>query len=161
MDLSAILPPHEGLLPKWLMVVWIELHCPSAPLLVLTLGLTRCTHQISLVSALNSIQAFATLHYTKRVYSGDPAAVTSLSGRTFGTWTFLSSVVRFYAAYKIDDPQMYQLALWTYVIAAFHFVSEWRYFRTANWEAGLAFPVIIAIGSLSWMLAQWSFYVHQ
>ncbi|KAF3043781.1 ergosterol biosynthesis protein [Didymella heteroderae] len=94
--LSSWIPPAEGLLPKWLLFV-------------------------SLVSTLNSIQAYSTLAYTSRVYNPtplDPPArkpdhVTWLSSRTFGTWTFLTSVIRFYAAYHINEPAFYQLAIWT------------------------------------------------
>lgn len=115
--------------------------------------------QVSVVSVLNSAQAYSTLVYTKRVYSAAPAQVTGLSARTFGTWTFLSSVVRMYAAYHISDPHMYQLALATYAVAFVHFMAEWQLFRTAGWGSGLAGPVIISTGSLIWMLMQWNFYV--
>jgi hypothetical protein len=132
------------------------------------------------VSVANSIQAFSTLHYTQQVYlgpksppvaqtkaqappSGNPLApyspVTPLSGRTFGTWTFLSSVIRLYAAYNVDNPVVYQLAYWTYAIAFGHFVSEWLIFGTARWSKGLAGPVIVATGTLIWMTLQWGFYV--
>lgn len=150
--ISAYLPQHEGLLPKWLLLV-------------------------SVISALNSAQAYKTLHFTQRVYSGSAdrpslvskaypnaqapnSPVTPLMSRTFGTWTFLSSVIRMYAAYHIDEPVVYQLALWTYGIAWSHFVSEWLVFRSASWGAGLASPVIVATSSLCWMLSQWGFYVQ-
>jgi Erg28 like protein len=116
----------------------------------------------------NSIQAYSTLTYTKRVYSAltksDPdskpaSPVTPLSGRTFGTWTFVSALIRLYAAYNIDNPQMYQLALWSYVVAFGHFASEWLVFGTAKWGAGLAGPVMVSSVSMVWMLAQWGFYV--
>jgi len=142
-SLTYYLPPHEGLLPKWLLLV-------------------------SVISIGNSIQAYNTLHYTARVYSGSailPGSktplnpVTALSARTFGTWTFLSSVIRLYAAYYIDNSAVYQLALWTYVVAFGHFVSEWLYFGTARWGKGLAGPVAVSTGSLVWMYLQWGWYV--
>ena len=115
--------------------------------------------QISAVSVLNSAQAYSTLNLTKRVYSAGSNQVTPLGARTFGTWTFLSSVIRLYAAYNISDPLIYQLALWTYVIAFIHFVSEWQVFGTARWGAGLAGPVFVSTGTLAWMLSQWTAYV--
>jgi hypothetical protein len=111
------------------------------------------------VSALNSAQAYATLAYTRRVYSAAPAQVTPLAARTFGTWTLLSSVVRAYAAYHIADARLYELALATYAVACAHFVAEWRVFGTAAWGAGLAAPVFVATGTLAWMLLQWGYYV--
>ncbi|KAI9798743.1 MAG: ergosterol biosynthesis protein [Piccolia ochrophora] len=131
----AFLPQHDGLLPLWLLL-------------------------ISLVSILNSAQAYSTLKYTQRVYSASPASVTALSARTFGTWTFLSSVIRLYAAYNISEPAFYQLAICTFVLAFLHFMSEWNIFKTAAWGAGLAGPVFVASGSLVWMLTQWGYYVQ-
>ena len=133
---------------------------------------------MSLISVLNSGQAYTTLKFTKRVYSSSssqtpaktnssnvttsayPDQVTPLSSRTFGTWTFLSAVIRLYAAYNISNPVVYQLALWTYGVALVHFVSEWWIFRTARWSAGLAGPILVATGSFIWMLTQWESYVQ-
>lgn len=115
--------------------------------------------QISAISVGNSIQAYLTQTYSKRVYSGAPSQVSPLSARTFGTYTFLSSVIRLYAAYHISNPVVYQLALWTFAVAFGHFGMEWLLFGTARWGAGLAGPVFVATGSLAWMLLQWEGYV--
>ncbi|KAF2805735.1 Erg28 protein [Mytilinidion resinicola] len=148
--LTAYLPPHEGLLPKWLLLV-------------------------SAVSVANSIQCYLTTTFTARVYNGPspPTAskskspkpppstspVTPLSSRTFGTWTFLSSVIRLYAAYYTSDPRVYELAFATYAIAWGHFMLEWWVFGTARWGAGLGSPVVVSSTSLVWMWVQWGFYV--
>ncbi|OAL64407.1 ergosterol biosynthesis protein Erg28 [Trichophyton rubrum] len=92
--IAAYLPQHAGFLPKWLLFV-------------------------SVVSSLNTFQAFASPAYTGQLYSAAP--VTPLSSRKFGTWTFLSSVIRMYAAYYVSNPQVYDLAMWTYGIALAHF----------------------------------------
>jgi hypothetical protein len=76
--------------------------------------LTQCDIQTALVSVGNSIQAYTTLHFTSRVYNPTPIDpppqtpkhVTGLSSRTFGTWTFLASVIRLYAAYNITNGAM-------------------------------------------------------
>ena len=141
----------------------------------------QLTNKVSLVSIGNSIQAYTTLEYTSRVYSGPktvpssqtPKTVsaypvsklapnslaTPLSSRTFGTWTLVQSIVRIYAAYNIDNRQIYQIAYWTYVVAFAHFMSEWFFYKTAKWGSPLAGPVIIATGSLVWMAVQYGFYV--
>jgi len=85
--------------------------------------------------------------------------VTELSARTFGTWTALSSIVRLYGAYHIDNPVVYEMVLWTYAIAFAHFFSEWLVFKTARWGKGLAGPVIVSTVSTTWMLLQWNHYV--
>ena len=117
----------------------------------------------------NSIQSYTDLNLTRRVYAGlspdmqlqqyaNP--VTPLSARTFGTWTFLASIVRLYAAYHIENPAIYQMALWTFIIALTHFTSEWLIFRTAKLNAGLAAPILVASGSLCWMLTVWKGYIQ-
>ncbi|MCJ1245007.1 ergosterol biosynthesis protein [Trapelia coarctata] len=147
--MNQYFPQHDGLLPFWLLLT-------------------------SAASVGNTIQAFSTLKYTRRVYSGSytpstpagskplPATspVSPLQARTFGVWSLLSSVIRLYAAYYIDNPLIYQLTLCTYVIAWGHFMSEWLYFGTAAMGAGLASPLVVANGSLIWMLMQWGFYVQ-
>ena len=121
------------------------------------------------------MQAYLTLTYTQRVYEGtvtppksspkgvtEPriSPVTSLSARTFGTWTLLSSIIRLYAAYNISNPLIYQLAICTYAIAWGHFMSEWLIFGTAKWGRGLVGPVCVATGSLVWMTTCWAEYVR-
>ncbi|KAF2423781.1 ergosterol 28 [Tothia fuscella] len=142
--IQAYLPPHVGLLPKWLLFV-------------------------SIVSVGNSIQAYTSLGPTRKVYAGpktpgqtpstSTSPVTPLSARTFGTWTFISAVVRLYAAYYITNPQIYQLAFTTYVVAFLHFFSEWLVFGTARAGPGLLGPAVVSTASLSWMWLQWGYYV--
>ena len=83
---------------------------------------------MSVISLGNSIQAYISLAGSREVYAGKPnrskgSQVTGLSARTFGTWTALSSVVRLYGAYNINEPLIYQLCLWTYGIA-FHLIEH-------------------------------------
>jgi hypothetical protein len=80
----------------------------------------------------NSVQNYTTLKLTRRVYSQRPQDVNALSSRTFGTWTFLSAVVRAYAAYNIANSAVYDICMWSYAIAGAHFVSEWLLFGTAR-----------------------------
>ncbi|CAG8956580.1 hypothetical protein HYFRA_00003969 [Hymenoscyphus fraxineus] len=151
-SILTYLPQHEGLLPKWLLFV-------------------------SIVSIANTIQAYCTLTYSSQVYLGPAPSTTSpkkaeaeaypgshspatpLSSRTFGTWCVIQSAVRIYAAYYISNPQIYELAIITYAVAWLHFMSEWWVFGSARWGRGLAGPVVVANGSLVWMVAQWGFYV--
>ncbi|KAF2152094.1 ergosterol 28 [Myriangium duriaei CBS 260.36] len=133
-SITAYLPPAEGLLPKWILF-------------------------LAVVSIGNSFQAYASLGPTRKVYAGPRSAVNPLSARTFGTWTFISAVVRLYAAYNINDRAWYNVAMWVFGAAWGHFVSEWLVFRTAAWGKGLAGPVIISSISLVWMFLQKGFYV--
>jgi hypothetical protein len=89
------------------------------------------------VAVFNSIQNYATLKLTRRVYSQRPQDVNDLSSRTFGTWTFLSAVVRAYAAYNIANPAVYDICIWSYAVAGAHFVSEWGWYGTARYVPSL------------------------
>ena len=116
--------------------------------------------QVSVISVGNTIQAYITTKNTREVYMRTGQEITAFTSRVFGTWTFVSAIVRLYAAYNISNPQIYELALVVYAIAWFHFFSEWLVFGTAAWGRGLAGPILISTGSLVWMLSQWGFYVE-
>lgn len=147
---------------------------PDPPPYSILLSPTNIFLQLSVVSVGNSIQAYLTTSYSSQVYSGPsnpskPATaynpfpnspVTPLSSRTFGTWTFISSVIRLYAAYYTDNPQIYQMAILTFVVAWFHFMGELVIFKTARWGKGLAGPATVSTVSIVWMLMQWGVYVE-
>lgn len=108
---------------------------------------------VSAVSVFNSVQCYlGDLNLSKKVYEAKPQEVTPLSNRTFGTWTFVVAVVRFYAAYNLHVPAVYNIALSTYVIAGVHFLGEWLVFRTARLGKGLAGPLLVASVTTAWML---------
>ena len=131
--------------------------------------------QLSIVSIGNSVQCYRTLKLPRQIYNADPempapkgvpkelvsqTVVTTLSARTLGTWTFITSVARFYTAYNIDDPAMYKVAFATYLVAFGHFTSEWLLFKTARWNSSLASPLAVSTGTLIWMLLQWRWYLQ-
>ncbi|KAI5306203.1 ergosterol biosynthesis protein [Ascosphaera pollenicola] len=100
---------------------------------------------LAVVSSINSLQAYVSPLYTSLIYNNSPQ--NPLHSRTFGTWTFLSSVVRCYAAYNIDDPLVYGLAMWTYGIALAHFTGEWLLFGSAKAQGRFISPFFVASGS--------------
>ncbi|WPK24720.1 hypothetical protein PUMCH_002004 [Australozyma saopauloensis] len=118
---------------------------------------------ISVVSVFNSLQNYLIkdVSLTRKVYSAAPEMeVTRLSARTFGTWTFLTAIVRFYGAYNlVGNEQWYNLSMWTFAIAGFHFVSEWLVFRNCKLDSGLAGPLVVASSSLIWMYQQKAYYL--
>lgn len=149
-QLTSYLPPFEGLLPKWLVFVCF---LPSAS----PWGL-RSSFQVSVVSAVNSLQAYFSADYTSKLYTNGALSVEPLSGRVFGTWTFLSAVVRMTAAYNITSPVAYDLAVWTYGIALTHFVGE-LVFGNATLKGRFLSPLIVASSSVAWMLTQREAYL--
>lgn len=118
---------------------------------------------ISVVSIFNSLQTYQTpdLSLTRRVYENAPRnQVTNLSARTFGTWTLITSIVRFYAAYHlVGNKPVYDMCMWTFAVAGFHFVSEWLVFRTCKLGKGLAGPLVVSSVSMVWMWTQRGWYV--
>ncbi|KAF8071720.1 Erg28 like protein-domain-containing protein [Lyophyllum atratum] len=132
--MSTYLPKTEGYLAYWQLIV-------------------------AVTAVFNSLQNFATLKLTRRIYNAT-AIVTPLQARTFAVWTLTSAVVRAYAAYNIHDKTIYDMAMFTYLIAFGHFSSEWLIFRSATMNPGLISPVIVSTTSLIWMFNQYSFYVQ-
>ncbi|KAJ5226191.1 Ergosterol biosynthetic protein 28 [Penicillium chermesinum] len=84
-------------------------------------------------SGINGLQAYASADYTSKLYTNGTRPVEALSGRVLSTWTFLSAVVRFTAAYNIDNP----------VALIGHAMS----------------PLLVASSSLVWTLTQREFYL--
>ncbi|CAL8582396.1 ergosterol biosynthesis protein [Xanthoria parietina] len=132
----SMLPESSGLLPYWLLVVVA-------------------------FSVLNTVQCYNSVHFARRTFNGPTAAaeVTPFAGRLFGSWSFLSGLVRLYAAYHINDKHLYFLALSTYCIVLTHFAGELLVYGTLKLGKGLAPPLFVATTSVVWMITQWSFYV--
>ncbi|TRX96994.1 hypothetical protein FHL15_002300 [Xylaria flabelliformis] len=86
--------------------------------------------------------------------------VTPLAARLFGTYTFISAIVRIYASYNLHLAPVYNIAIWTYVVALFHFGSEWAVFRSAYLGPPILFPFFFATIGIFWMVSQYSFYVQ-
>ncbi|TEB34651.1 Erg28-like protein [Coprinellus micaceus] len=114
---------------------------------------------VATTAVFNSLQNFITLDLTKRLYNRT-ATVTPLQARTFAAWTLVSAVVRFYAAYNINSKPIYDMALFTYLIAFGHFSSELLIFRSAKILPGVISPVIVSTTSLIWMFQQYEYYVR-
>ncbi|ORZ02625.1 Erg28 like protein-domain-containing protein [Syncephalastrum racemosum] len=131
-DLFSALP--EGYLPKWL-------------LFTTTLGL------------FNTVQNYMTDSLTKRVYAGKPNEVSPLAARFFATWTMSVSMIRIYAAFHLEHKFMYDLGIWTYVIALSHYSLELFVFGGCKLNGPFMSPAIVAVSSLVWMTQQYNYYV--
>lgn len=117
-----------------------------------------------MISSANSLQAFLSTQYAQNLYIGSAATnnespANALSARTFGTWTFLSAVVRWYAAYNIRNPVVYDMALWTYGIACAHFLLELLVFKSAQLRGRFVAPLLVACGSITWMFGVRGYYL--
>lgn len=85
--------------------------------------------------------------------------LTPLAARLFGTWTFITGVIRLYGAYNVSDPVLYQLSLLTHLLAATHYSGELFVFKTVRpgWEH--LFPLGAGFGGSIWMALQYHNYV--
>ncbi|GAB5586581.1 ergosterol biosynthesis protein [Umbelopsis nana] len=131
-EIFSTLP--EGNLPKWLLFT-------------------------SALGIFNSVQNFFTDKLTKQVYANKPNEVTPLSGRLFATWTWSVSMIRIYAAFHLNNKIMYDLGIWSYVIALTHFVGELIVFGGCKLNVPFMSPMIVAVTSLSWMISHYDKYV--
>ena len=98
LNFSLVIPNTPGLLPKWQLIV-------------------------AGAALFNTVQCLLTTKLTRKVYNKTPDGttscilpyesffwmlfflfqVTALQARTFSVWTLTSAIVRFYAAYHIND----------------------------------------------------------
>ncbi|KAH9817678.1 hypothetical protein DFH28DRAFT_1081280 [Melampsora americana] len=115
---------------------------------------------IGLISIFNTLQNFLTLKFTQKIYNQEPKLVNSLQSRTFAIWTLTSGLIRIYTAYNIHHQALYQLTIGSYLIALFHFGTEFMVFKTCQFSSGLISPLIVASTSLIWMIRQYDFYVR-
>lgn len=148
--------------------------------------------KLSAISIGNCVQAYTTLHFSRRVYNGrfvrnsklPPASpsfnpddsinklvpdqanpnatdqLTPLAGRLFGTWTLITCIVRCYAAYNLHLGPVYDIAIWTYVIALGHFGSELFIFKSMTFGVPQLFPFCMASCALIWMPMVKDYYVQ-
>ncbi|KAI9230081.1 MAG: putative ergosterol 28 [Piptocephalis tieghemiana] len=115
---------------------------------------------ISITSVFNTAQTYVTqARLTRRIYSGKPQEVSSLTARLFGTWTLTSAMIRGYAAYHLHSPPIYHLAMASYLIALGHFGSELLVYRTLKLDDLARFPFIVATLSLGWLWASYDAYL--
>ncbi|KAK6957227.1 hypothetical protein Daesc_000009 [Daldinia eschscholtzii] len=85
--------------------------------------------------------------------------VTPLAARLFGTYTIVSAIVRLYASYNLHLAPVYQITIWTYVVALVHFGSEFAIYKTAH-MGPIASTFFFATVGIVWMISQYNFYVE-
>jgi hypothetical protein len=86
--------------------------------------------------------------------------ITPLAARLFGTYTLISAIVRIYASYHLDLEPVYMMAMWTYIVALGHFVSEGAIFKTYYPGLPQFLPFFFATTGTMWMATHKGFYVQ-
>ncbi|KAK3389640.1 hypothetical protein B0H63DRAFT_445822 [Podospora didyma] len=167
-QIQAYLPSGEkGYLPYYLFVIGIVAMGNSLQNLA-TLHYTRRIYNGRFVQ--NHLQGSA--NPEDSVNSLKPASstgkdsekgrdqVTPLAARLFGSYTFLAGLTRIYASYSVENASLYQLALLTHVVAAFHFTSELLVYKTIKFSGPQGFPFAAAYLGGLWMTLQYGHYVQ-
>jgi len=133
---NAYLPQHDGLLPYYLLYGSISAVIHSA------------------VTYLNPKSSL-------RQFSGPSAPPpTALLAHVYGVKNIYTALIRFYAAYNIDNPQLYTLAEWTFVGVLVLYLGEWAIWRTVRLKEGI-FPFVIAGLGIVWMVMQRDWYLAE
>lgn len=189
--ITSFLPPAKGILPYYMLVVSCPLP-PRDPQTQNTDPANTAPPKLSVISIGNCLQAYTTLHFSRRVYNGrfvrntklpvttktfnpedsvnklvpdqaNPKAsdqLTPLASRLFGTWTLITCVVRCYAAYNLHIGPIYNIAVWTYVVALGHFASELFVYKSMTFGLPQLFPFGLATTALIWMPMVRDYYVE-
>ncbi|KAI8956852.1 transmembrane domain-containing protein [Daldinia sp. FL1419] len=169
--LKDYLPPAKGYLPYYMMLTSI-LAVGNAVQNYITLHFSRRLYNgqfvpnpsLSPKSASfdpeDSTRKLVPASTTSNPKAGRPQdQVTPLAGRLFGTYTIVSAIVRLYASYNLHLAPVYQITLWTYVVALVHFGSEFAIYKTAH-MGPIATTFFFATVGIVWMVSQYNFYVE-
>ncbi|KAI0439087.1 ergosterol biosynthesis protein-like protein Erg28 [Xylaria telfairii] len=135
MDKFPFLPLHEGYLPSFLLI----------PALMAAVHTVVCYVQSPAVSLTQ--------------FSGSAAPPPSgLLARVYGVKNIYTSLIRFYAAYHISNPQVYDLAALTFAGVLFLYGAEVFVFKTARLQETL-FSFFLSGSALVWMVSQRDWYL--
>jgi hypothetical protein len=85
--------------------------------------------------------------------------ITPLAARLFATYTLAVGLIRIYAAYGLENKLLYQLGIWTHVIAALHFTSEMLVYKSVHFGWEHSFPFFASYVGTVWMVLQYNNYV--
>ncbi|KAI8628322.1 hypothetical protein F5Y19DRAFT_476727 [Xylariaceae sp. FL1651] len=169
--LKAYLPPAKGYLPYYMLGLSI-IAVGNSLQNYLTLHYSRRLYNGQFVPNSSLPPKSASFDPEDSIHRLTPASatntkggrnidqVTPLAARLFGTYTLISAIVRIYASYNLHLAPVYNIALWTYIVALLHFGSEWAVFRSAYIGPPILFPFFFATIGIIWMTSQYSFYVE-
>ncbi|PKS07386.1 hypothetical protein jhhlp_005988 [Lomentospora prolificans] len=165
--LSAWLPSPNGYLPFYMLILSIISIGNSAQNLI-TLHYTRRVYNSRFVRNQKlppASQGFDPEDSVNKLVLATNSKdgsdqVTPLAARCFGTWTLITSIVRLYAAYNLHLGPIYDIAIWTYVVALGHFASELLVFKSMTLGKPQIFPLIFATTALIWMPSVRDHYVQ-
>ncbi|KAJ5084490.1 ergosterol biosynthesis protein-like protein Erg28 [Penicillium alfredii] len=81
----------------------------------------------------------------------------ALTAHLYGFKNIYTCLIRLYTAYHVSNPQLYDLAMWTWVGVFVLYISELLVFRTARMKEA-TYPLVLSTLALTWMVSQRSWY---
>ncbi|KAJ2851020.1 ergosterol biosynthesis protein [Coemansia brasiliensis] len=124
-------------------------------------GLPKFIWLSAAFSVFNTVQCMVQpLGMTRRIYSQQPQQVTPLTSHLFAAWTALSAVLRYKCAFNMGNALLYDITLWSFVIAGTHFMSEFLVFKTVKVPGPVLSTFVVAITSILWMIKDRDIYIH-
>ena len=114
--------------------------------------LRRCRELVSV--------SFARDWQLEMVLGAISGALIIPGGFGVGEASLTGSQVRLFAAYNVNEPLPYMMAMWTFAIAGMHFGSELLVFRSLQLGRANFSTFIVASGSLAWMWLQGENYLR-
>ncbi|KAI1320148.1 ergosterol biosynthesis protein-like protein Erg28 [Xylariaceae sp. FL0255] len=134
MSSNGWLPQHDGYLPYFLLL----------PATVAVIHSVVCY----LIPPSISMKAF----------SGPNAPpANGVLARVYGVKNIYTGAIRFYAAYHISNPQVYDLAMLTFAGVLFLYGAELFVYKTSRFRE-VSEPFLMSGSTLIWMLNQRSWY---
>eukprot|EP00057_Strongylocentrotus_purpuratus_P000905 XP_001186473.1 PREDICTED: probable ergosterol biosynthetic protein 28 [Strongylocentrotus purpuratus] len=92
-----------------------------------------------------AMQAFMESSFlATRMYTQAQEMVNAVLGRLFGTWTLLAGAVRMMCSYDIRNRAVYDLTLFSFILAFLHFATEYLLFQTVELSFGVVSPLVIS-----------------
>lgn len=112
----------------------------------------------SIAALIHALACYVRPLSSLRPFSGpDAPQPVILLAHVYGIKNIYTSLIRFYAAYNIEDPVLYTLAIWTYVGVFVLYVGELVLWRTVRLREGII-PILTAGLGIIWMLWQKNSY---
>lgn len=122
--------------------------------------LLMCTLQCGIAALTHSAVCYICPSRSLRQFSGSAAPPRdSLLAHVYGIKNVYSGCIRLYAAYHIENAELYSLATWTFAGVLVLFLGEFFIWRTARLKESI-FPFVTAGSGLVWMLAQRNQYLR-
>ncbi|CAH1792345.1 unnamed protein product, partial [Owenia fusiformis] len=90
--------------------------------------------------------------FTEKIYTEISAKDYMLSARLFGIWNFLTASLRLYCAFFINNRQVYNFTLWSFLLSLVHFLSEVLIYKSAAWSPGLVTTLLVSVISIVVMI---------